>query len=313
MTRRKIFLTMGNYSRRQFLERSLRVGAAGVFAATTLGSCSSLQISPTEKPASKMRFGLVTYLWGKDWDLPTLIRNCETTNVLGVELRTEHAHGVESNLNAQQRRDVKKRFSDSPVKLVGLGTNFAFHHVDPKMLKRDMDGARSYVILSKDTGGSGVKVKPNALPQGVPAEKTIEQIGKSLNELGSFAASYGQEIRVEVHGRETSPLPIMKQIFDVVDQPNVGVCWNSNDVDLHGQGLEYNFNLVKDRFGATVHVRELNIGKYPYQQLINLFVKMDYKGWILLEARTKPEDGVKALAEQRTVFEQMVAKARALS
>jgi len=257
-----------------------------------------------------MRFGMVTYLWGKDWDLPTLIRNCETTNVLGVELRTEHAHGVESHLNAQQRRDVKKRFDDSPVTLVGLGTNFAFHHTDPQRLRKDIEGAGDYIRLSHDVGGSGVKVKPNALPKGVPVEKTIEQIGRSLNELGKFAAEYGQEIRVEVHGRETSPLPIMKRIFDVVDQPNVGVCWNSNDLDLDGEGLEYNFNLVKDRFGATVHVRELNIGKYPYQQLMNLFVKMDYKGWILLEARTKPQDRVKALAEQRILFEQMVAKAQ---
>ena len=305
-------MPMAGYSRRQFLERSLCT-AAGVFAVGALTSCSGLRVFSKAKPGSKMHFGLVTYLWGKDWDLPTLIRNCEKTNVLGVELRTEHAHGVESYLNAKQRRDVRKRFADSPVKLVGLGTNFAFHHVDPKMLKRDMDGARAYVILSHDTGGSGVKVKPNALPQGVPVEKTIEQIGKSLNELGTFAASYGQEIRVEVHGRETSRLPIMKRIFDVADHPNVGVCWNSNDVDLHGRGLEYNFNLVKDRFAATVHVRELDIGPYPYQQLINLFVQMDYRGWILLEARTAPEDRVKALAEQRALFQQMVAKAQAPS
>jgi len=300
---------MSNYSRRRFLERSLHT-AAGMLAAGALTSCSRLRVFSKAKPCSKMRFGMVTYLWGKDWDLPTLIRNCETTNVLGVELRTEHAHGVESHLNAQQRRDVKKRFDDSPVTLVGLGTNFAFHHTDPQRLRKDIEGAGDYIRLSHDVGGSGVKVKPNALPKGVPVEKTIEQIGRSLNELGKFAAEYGQEIRVEVHGRETSPLPIMKRIFDVVDQPNVGVCWNSNDLDLDGEGLEYNFNLVKDRFGATVHVRELNIGKYPYQQLMNLFVKMDYKGWILLEARTKPQDRVKALAEQRILFEQMVAKAQ---
>jgi len=302
---------MSRYSRRQFLRHSLGVGA-GVFAVGTLNSCSGLQLLSKAKPGSKMRFGLVTYLWGKYWDLPTLIHNCEKTKVLGVELRTEHAHRVDSHLNRHQRRDVKKRFADSPVKLVGLGTNFAFHHADPKVLKIDMDGARAYVILSHDVGGSGVKVKPNALPPEVPVEKTIEQIGKSLNELGRFAADYGQEIRVEVHGRKTSQLPIMKRIFDVADHPNVGVCWNCNDVDLHGKGLEYNFNLVKDRFGDTVHVRELNIGPYPYQQLMNLFVKTDYKGWILLEARTKPKDRVKALAEQRMLFEQMVAKAQAL-
>ena len=101
----------------------------------------------------------------------------------------------------------------------------------------------------------------------------------------------------------------MKEIMDVADHPNVTVCWNSNDQDLDGKGLKNNFNLVKDRFGKTVHVRELNIGSYPYADLMKLFVKMDYDGWILLEARTAPEDRVKALIEQRQVFEKMVAAA----
>ncbi|MHC4145294.1 MAG: DUF6807 family protein [Planctomycetota bacterium] len=263
-----------------------------------------------DKPGSKMKFGLVTYLWGQDWDLPTLIANCEKTEVLGVELRTQHAHGVESSLSAGQRRDVKKRFADSPVTLLGPGTNFAFHHTDPAKLRRDIDGAKEYIKLSYDCGGSGIKVKPNDLPKGVPLEKTTEQIGKSLNELGRFAAEYDQMIRLEVHG-SCSKLPTMKAIMDVAEHPNVGVCWNCNSQDLEGEGLEYNFNLVKDRFGDTVHVRELNIGSYPYQELMNLFVKMDYKGWILLEARTKPKDRVKALAEQRHVFGDMVAKAQA--
>lgn len=55
-----------------------------------------------------MKLGLVTYQWGKDWDFPTLIANCEKTGLLDVELRTEHAHRVEGNLSANQRADVKK-------------------------------------------------------------------------------------------------------------------------------------------------------------------------------------------------------------
>ncbi|MHC4229099.1 MAG: sugar phosphate isomerase/epimerase family protein, partial [Planctomycetota bacterium] len=293
-------------SRRDFLKHSVYLGVAAV-SAGPLGEVLALG---RDKPGSKMKFGLVTYLWGQDWDLPTLIANCEKTEVLGVELRTQHAHGVESSLSAGQRRDVKKRFADSPVTLLGPGTNFAFHHTDPAKLRRDIDGAKEYIKLSYDCGGSGIKVKPNDLPKGVPLEKTTEQIGKSLNELGRFAAEYDQMIRLEVHG-SCSKLPTMKAIMDVAEHPNVGVCWNCNSQDLEGEGLEYNFNLVKDRFGDTVHVRELNIGSYPYQELMNLFVKMDYKGWILLEARTKPKDRVKALAEQRHVFGDMVAKAQA--
>jgi hypothetical protein len=193
---------------------------------------------------------------------------------------------------------------------LGPGTNFAFHHTDASRLRRDIEGAKEYIKLSRDCGGSGIKVKPNDLPKGVPQAKTIEQIGKSLNELGRFGADYGQQIRLEVHGG-CSPLPIMKAIMDVADHPNVGVCWNCNSQDLEGEGLEHNFNLVKDRFGDTAHVRELNVGSYPYQELMNLFVAMDYDGWILLEARTKPEDRVEALAEQRKVWLEMITKAKA--
>jgi len=298
-------MNTSNNTRRDFLKQSMFFGVAAVAA----GPMSKVLAVSSSGPGSRMKFGLVTYLWGQDWDLPTLIANCEKSRVLGVELRTQHAHGVESDLNARQRRDVKKRFAGSPVTLVGLGTNFAFHHTDPAKLRSDIEGAKQYIKLSNDVGGSGVKVKPNDLPRGVPREKTTEQIGKSLNELGRFAADYGQVIRLEVHGA-CSPLPIIKAIMDVADHPNVGVCWNSNSQDLEGQGLRVNFNLVKDRFGDTVHVRELNIGSYPYQELMNLFVAMDYAGWILLEARTKPQDRVKALAEQREVFKDMVAKAQ---
>lgn len=295
-------------SRREFLTWGGQAAAGGVV--TALVACTTPEAVAMLAPMTEMKLGLVTYQWGKDWNLPSLIRHCRQTGVLGVELRTQHAHGVEDHLTKRQRYEVKLRFENSPVTLVGLGTNFAFHHVDAKALKRDIADAKRYLQLSHDVGGSGVKVKPNALPEGVPAEQTIEQIGKAFNEIGRFGADLGQEVRVEVHGSQTRQLPNMKAIMEVADQPNVGVCWNCNAQDLDGEGLEYNFNLVKDRFGRTVHIRELDSVEYPYQQLFNLFVKMDYKGWILLEARTERSDRIKALAEQAVLFDRMVAEAR---
>jgi sugar phosphate isomerase/epimerase len=254
-----------------------------------------------------MRFGLVTYLWGKDMDLATLMATCEASGVLGVECRTQHAHGVEPSLSKSARREVRQRFADSPVTLVGYGSNAQFHESDPARVKQNIELTKQYVQLMHDCGGGGVKVKPNGFAKDVPRETTIEQIGKALNEVAAYGAEYGQKIRVEVHGRGTSELPVMKAIFDVADHPNVGVCWNSNNVDLEGRGLEYNFNLVKDRLADTVHVRELNQGDYPYRDLMRLFSGIDYQGWILLEARTNPADKTAALAEQRRVFEELVA------
>lgn len=266
--------------------------------------------APPAKLGSNMKMGLVTYLWGKDWDLPTLIENCTKAKTFGVELRIEHAHAVTLDLSQNERLEVKKRFADSRVTCLGMGTNQAYHYADSSRLQQEIEGTKAYIKLSHDIGGTGVKVKPNAFPKGVSKEKTIEQIGLALNEVGKFGADYGQVIRVEVHGRGTQELPNMKAIMDIADHPNVKVCWNCNDQDLIGEGLEHNFNLVKDRFGDTVHIREVNVGEYPYPALAKLFTAIDYDGWILLECRTNPEDKLAAMKEQRKLWNKMVKQAR---
>ena len=59
--------------------------------------------------------------------------------VKGVELRTEHAHGVELSLNAEKRKEVKQRFADSGVTLWALGTTAHLSRDEgQRMLARQM-------------------------------------------------------------------------------------------------------------------------------------------------------------------------------
>ncbi|MDP4214096.1 MAG: TIM barrel protein [Bacteroidota bacterium] len=292
---------MSIISRRDFLSQTASAG---------LGMAAVSGLSSFYPAAPAMRLGFVTYQWGRDWDLPTLIANCEKTGLLAVELRTQHAHKVESNLSASERKEVKQRFADSRVTCLGYGSNFEYHSPDPAELRRNIEQTKVYIQLCKDIGATGIKIKPNDLPAAVPREKTIAQIAASFNEVGKFAQDLGQLVRVEVHGHLTQEIPNIKAIFEQVTEPNVKMCWNSNPEDLLPPGLEKNFNSVKKWFGDTVHVRELNEGDYPYQQLMDLFVAMKYKGWILLEARTEPADRISAMREQLSVFNQLVSNAK---
>ncbi len=287
-------------SRRHFLHTVLGTSAAAAFAAD----------SKLTYKGENIQFGLVTYMWGADWDLPTLIKNCETAGVLAVELRVEHAHKVDISLTPEQRKEVRRQFEDSPVDVLGMGTNFEFHSPKEDELKKNIDGAKAYIKLSHDIGGSGVKVKPNALPKEVPAEQTLAQIGKALAALGDYATGFGQEIRLEVHGKETSNLAHVQTIMQAAARDNVRVCWNSNAEDLAGDGIEANFAKVKEYLGRTVHIREVNTGDYPYDKLARLLVEADYEGFVCLEARAKQEDRVAALAEQRQLFQKLVTEAR---
>ena len=296
-------MTSSISSRREF------IGAvSGAALAATIPVSAGATSIAIPKP-SKMRFGLVTYLWGQHMDLPTVIDACKKSGMGGVELRTVHKHGVEPSLSASERKEVRKRFEDSGIVIIGYGSNAEFHSNDPAKLKANIELTKDYIRLMHDCGANGVKVKPNGFVKDMPREKTIEQIGKALNEVAAYGQEFGQQIRVEVHGSGTSELPVIRDIFKVADHTNVAVCWNSNGEDLKGEGLAANFKMVQARFGDTCHVRELNdtTDTYPYRELFKLFREIDYSGWILMEARTDPADKVAAMTEQRKVFDEMVS------
>ncbi len=254
-----------------------------------------------------LKLGLVTYNWGKDWDIATLIKNCAAAGFEGVELRSTHRHGVEITLDGAQRKEASQAFEGSGVDLMGLGSACEYHSSDPAILKKNIEETKEFIRLCHDVGGTGVKVRPNGLPADVPVEKTLAQIGIALNEVARYGADYGVQIRLEVHGQGTSELPHVKTIMDVADHPNNVVCWNCNSQDLAGDGFEANYALVESRMG-TVHIHDLRVDNYPWEALfarLRVCQSPGFTGWTLLEDGTVPDDLLGAMRENRTIWERL--------
>jgi len=251
-----------------------------------------------------MKLGMVTYLWGADWDLPTLIGNCEQTGMAGVELRSTHKHGVEITLSAAERREVKKRFADSTVELVGLGSACEYHSADHGVVKQNIELTRKFVVLSHDVGGSGVKVRPNGFVKGEEQTRTIERIGKALRECGEFAAGYKQQLRLEVHGRGTKDPGVIRKIVDVADHPSVTVCWNSNPGETIDGSLKKNFELLKDRLGRVVHIHDLYDERYPYRELFSLLRQEKFTGYCLSES-PRTTDALRVMRYYKALWEEL--------
>lgn len=253
-----------------------------------------------------MQLGLVTYNWGKDWDLPTLIKNCEMTGFEGVELRSTHKHGVEPSLNKEQRAEVAKRFADSKVELVGLGSACEYQDPDPAVLKKNIDETKAFIELCHDVGGSGVKVRPNKLVPGVPDEKTFAQIGRALNEVAEYGEGFGVQIRLEIHGHGTNLIPNIKKIMQTATHPNTVLCWNCNPSDLEGAGLAANYRMVEKRIGIY-HIHDL-ISEYPWQELFTLMKSSGFEGWTLLEEGAPTSDPIRVMRYYRKLWETMAGE-----
>ena len=103
-------------------------------------------------------------------------------------------------------------------------------------------------------------------------------------------------------------LPTLKAIMEHVDQPSVRLKLNSAARDAQGEGFEHNFKLVKNYLGDTLHLHNLKDAEFPYQQQMDLLVKIDWSGWQLLEVSDKVPDRLAALIEQRQIWDQILAR-----
>lgn len=252
-----------------------------------------------------MHLGLVTYNLARSWDVPTLIERCEAAGFEGVELRTEHAHGVEPELDAAGREAVRRQFERSSVRLLSLGSTCEFHSADPEIVRENIRRCFDFARLAHDVGARGVKVRPNGFSEGVPVERTVEQIGHALRECGEAAAPYGVQIWLEVHGRGTSELQHVERMLDVAAHPNVLACWNSNQTDKDEAGnIAPGFARLAERIG-TVHITELWRTDYPWRDLFRLLRESGYSGYCLAELPQESADPMAVMRYSRALFDEL--------
>lgn len=231
-----------------------------------------------------MKLGLVTYNLAADWNVEKIISMCAEHGFEGVELRTTHAHGVEVELSGDERRQVREKFEKSAVALAGLGSAFEYHSGDPEELRRNIEGTKEYAALAADVGAPGIKVRPNGLQtdKDIPVEQTLKQIGESLAECAEASAQLGVQVRLEVHGAQTSDPKLIRKILDYADHENLYVCWNSNQNDLEDGSIAANFALVDHKIGL-VHMRDICLPDYPWLDLLRRLRAIAYDGYCCAE------------------------------
>lgn len=264
-----------NASRREFLSGAASAMAAPLLAAAPLGKAT----------APGPHLGCVTYRLLETYDLETIITLLEKTGFEGVELRTEGKHGVEPSISQAERARVRKRFEASKIKLLSFGTTTEFHSPDAAERRRNVEIAKTFVDLARDTGAIGVKVRPNGWGEGVSHDVTIQNIGAALHELGDYGAERGIQIWLEVHGAGTALAVSTAAIMRAAAHKNVGLTNNCAETDIvNGSVKEHITTLMP--WMRTIHLKDIGATAYPYpwRELFNLLRAAGFTGWELCES-----------------------------
>lgn len=286
--------------RRQWLSAAALAGGG-----LALGGAARAASASPATPSGRLRLGIVTYNVAKDWDLQTILKNVREAGLEAVELRTTHAHGVEPGTGAERRREVRDRCRDAGLLQLSLGTVCEFQSPDQSVVRKNIETCREFVLLARDIGARGVKVRPNGLPQGVPIETTLEQIGRALAECGRFAADAGVEIWMEVHGRGTQEPAASQRIMEACGHPSVGVTWNSNPTDILNGSVRDAFGRL-GRYIRSCHIHEL-WDAYPYRELFSLLAASGSERFTLVEIPQSihAEDGATFLKAYRALWQEL--------
>jgi sugar phosphate isomerase/epimerase len=299
---------MERNGRRAFL-RSGILGSAGLGALKLAdridGAGGGAGILRASEAGPGFKLGLVTYNLAKDWDIETIIKNCRETGFEAADLRTTHRHGVEITISKEKRAEVRKRFEDSPVRLVGLGATCAYHYNDTAEVEKSIEETRRWCELARDLGCLGVRVRPNSFVEGVPHEKTLEQIGRAVARCGDTARDNGVELWLEVHGPGTAIPSNFLRIMQVCNHPAVGLTWNSNDTDLVNGSIVEPFHMLKPWL-RNVHMTELWRRQYPYRELFGLLKGAGYHRYTFAEAPESCEP-IRLMHYYRALWESLAA------
>ena len=296
---------MPGTKRREFLKSGI-VWAAGMAGlangAEALAARSASAAPETAGTPPPFHLGLVTYNLARDWDIETIIKNCEKTGFAGTELRTTHKHGVELSLGEQQRAEVKKRFADSTVRLVSLGTTCEYESPDTATVEKNIEETRRWCELAQDLGCLGVKVRPNGFPRDVPHEQTLDQIGRALAKCGEVARDHGVEIWMEVHGEGTQLPASAYRILSVANHPLVGACWNSNPTDVENSSVRKSFELLKPWI-RSCHINNLDNAAYPWHELFSLLRGINFDRYTFAEVGEPSCEPVRFMSYYHAVWD----------
>lgn len=270
-------------------------------AAAALGPAAVSAAAPAARP---FHLGCVTYNVLKDMDLETIIKTLEAAGFAAVELRTGHKHGVEPWIGAAERAKVRERFQASKVKLLSYGTTCEFQSLDEAARRKQIETARAFIDLAKDTGAVAIKVRPNGVPNGAPLDATIERIGAGLREAGDYGKSKGIEVWMEVHGRTTQEPKNAHAILKSANHPNVFACWNSNPTDVVNGSVKTTFDLLGP-YVRSAHINELT-SDYPWREFFQLLRASGYQRYTLCECAESKEPE-RFLRYYRALWEQLTA------
>jgi sugar phosphate isomerase/epimerase len=209
----------------------------------------------------------------------------------GIEPRigSKHAHGIELDTTAEQRRAIKEQAAASGVALCCVATGCKY--ADPASAPGMVEDTRRAIALAADIGAPRLRVFGGALGQGLTRAQAIELVADSLSAVADEATAAGVTICLETHDDWTDPAHVADVIRRVAS-PAVAVNWDyQHTTRIAGTTVDQAFATLQPWI-KHVHFHDgvnradkliflpVGAGDYDNRRVIELLLSAGYDGYL---------------------------------
>ena len=280
--------------RRTFIEKSVGAGAAGVAAASLLGSCVSqedrgevqvqkpeilLPVMPDKDDISIAQWSLVDEIREGLWttlDFPKLAR--EEFDINGIEFVNTLFEVPHMNYLNQ----LKQNADDYGVTMVLIMVDAEGDPCSPeaKVRKQYAINHRKWIDVAHYLGCHSIRTNCRGVEEATP-EENLEWAVESYNMLLDYASQAGINVVIENHGGVSNDPDWMVKLFAAVDHPLFG-----SYPDWRRPGPE--FDNVDYLEKMLPYAKGLSYRNQPTEELSAQMIRMSvdggYKGWYGIES-----------------------------
>jgi len=207
----------------------------------------------------------------------------------GVEPRivSGHKHGIEVDISAAKRKEIKGKFADSGVAACCVATSCTY--ADPAKSEQMIDGTLKAIDLAADIGAPSIRVFGGGMGAGLSREEAIDLVAKSLGKVAARAKARGVNVCMETHDDWCDPKNVAA-VMKKVNHPNICVNWDiMHPVRTNHATIDESFEALKpwirhlhihDAWKESGKLAPIGEGFIDHRRAVELLLTISYADYL---------------------------------
>jgi len=162
-----------------------------------------------------------------DWNLDEVIAGMKRHGYQGLEPRVEwgHAGGIEAELSAGGRREIRERMAGEGLEICCIATSARLAAPDPEERQKHVEDLRKYIDLAGDLGCRLVRTFGGQRDRNRELQVVVDYVVEGYMEVLPQAEERGVTVLMETHDDWSCSAPV-RTVVEQAGHPNLKVLWD---------------------------------------------------------------------------------------